>query len=128
MMLFVVLGWAQRELQRTFLNQTPTAVVDSTTTSEDVDIDIHVLANDIDPDINTGTDGNPYPGDRLTITDYTQPANGSVVLNTDGIFTYSPNPDFNGTDSFSYTVSDEASPWHLHGLAHGGQRRPRRGG
>lgn len=117
MMLFVVLGWAQRELQRTFFNQRPTAVVDSTTTSEDVDVDINVLANDTDPDINAGTDGNPYAGDRLTITDYTQPANGSVVLNPDGTFTYTPDADFNGTDSFTYTVSDEASPWHLHGLA-----------
>lgn len=117
MMLFVVLGWAQRELQRTFFNQRPTAVVDSTTTSEDLDVDINVLGNDTDPDINTGTDGNPYPGDRLTITDYTQPTNGSVVLNSDGTFTYTPDADFNGTDMFTYTVSDEASPWHLHGLA-----------
>lgn len=117
MMLFVVLGWAQRELQRTFANQRPTAVVDSTTTSEDVDVDIDVLANDTDADINTGTGGNPYPGDRLTVTDYTQPTNGSVVLNPDGTFTYTPDDNFNGTDSFTYTVSDEASPWHLHGLA-----------
>ncbi|MCT7660821.1 Ig-like domain-containing protein [Mycobacterium deserti] len=108
-MLFVVLGWAQRELQRTFLNQSPTAVADTVTTAEDDDVTIPVLAND--------TDGDLGAGDVLTVTDFTQPANGEVVLNPNGTFTYTPDANFNGTDTFSYTVSDEASPWHLHGLA-----------
>ncbi|MCV7279281.1 tandem-95 repeat protein [Mycolicibacterium flavescens] len=108
MMLFAVLGWVQRELQRTFFNQNPTAVADAITTSEDTDVDITVLDNDIDAD--------RPAGDVLTVTDYTQPTNGSVVLNDDGTFTYTPNENFTGEDSFSYTVSDEASPWHLHGL------------
>jgi VCBS repeat-containing protein len=120
-MLFVVLGWVQRELQRTFNNQSPTAVADTTTTSEDADIDIDVLANDVDPDVNTGP--NIFPGDALTVTDYTQPANGTVVLNADGTFTYTPDAALQGLDAgeistgtFTYTVSDEASPWHIHGL------------
>ena len=117
-MLFVVLGWVQRELQRTFFNQSPTAVVDNVSTSEDVDANIAVLANDTDPDINTGP--NAFPGDVLTVTDYTQPALGSVVLNPNGTFTYTPGQGLDdgetATDSFTYTVSDEASPWHIHGL------------
>jgi hypothetical protein len=40
-----------------------------------------------------------------------------VTLNPDGTFAYTPAADFNGTDTFTYTVSDEASPWHIHGLA-----------
>ncbi|WP_290567007.1 Ig-like domain-containing protein, partial [Algiphilus sp.] len=32
--------------------------------------------------------------------------NGSVVVNGDGTFTYTPNADFNGTDTFSYEVTD----------------------
>ena len=108
-MLFVVLGWAQRELQRTFFNQSPNAGVDAITTAEGDDVDIAVLAND--------TDGDLGVGDVLTVTDYTQPANGSVALNPNGTFTYTPDEDFNGTDTFSYTVSDGASPWHLHGPA-----------
>ena len=108
-MLFVVLGWVQRELQRTFFNQSPTAVTDSVSTSEDVATTITVLAND--------TDGDLGAGDVLTVTDYTQPTNGAVVLNPNGTFTYTPAADFNGTDTFTYTVSDEASPWHIHGLA-----------
>ena len=107
-MLFVVVGWVQRELTRTFCNQNPNAVADPVTTAEDTDVMIPVLAND--------TDGDLGAGDVLTVTDYTQPANGTLVLNTDGTFTYSPIDNFNGTDTFSYTVSDKASPWHIHGL------------
>ena len=33
-------------------------------------------------------------------------ANGTVVVNTDGTYTYTPNLDFNGTDSFTFTAND----------------------
>ena len=36
-----------------------------------------------------------------------QPSSGSVFL-TDGTFTYTPNPDFSGVDTFDITVSDNA--------------------
>ncbi len=35
-----------------------------------------------------------------------QPANGSVVLNADGSFVYTPDANWNGSDSFSYAASD----------------------
>ena len=56
-----------------------------------------VLANDSDVD------------DALLPTSVaivTGPANGAVSSNSDGTFTYDPDPDFNGTDSFTYTVDD----------------------
>ena len=34
------------------------------------------------------------------------PTNGTVTLASDGSFTYTPNANFNGTDSFTYTASD----------------------
>ncbi len=34
------------------------------------------------------------------------PVNGSVALNADGSFTYTPNPDFSGKDSFTYSATD----------------------
>jgi type IV pilus assembly protein PilY1 len=40
----------------------------------------------------------------------TQPANGSVVMLVDGSFTYTPNPDFFGPDSFEYTAFDDGGP------------------
>ena len=45
-------------------------------------------------------------GDSFTITENTDPSNGSVIVNADGTFTYTPNANFNGTDSFTYTLSD----------------------
>src|SRR5262245_62570012 len=56
-----------------------------------------VLENDSDVD-NTLT--------PASITGYSQGGNGSVVYNNDGTFTYTPNLDFNGSDSFTYTLSD----------------------
>ena len=54
-----------------------------------------VLSNDIDVD-----------GDELTATVESEPSNGTLVLNTDGTFTYTPNADFSGSDSFTYRVAD----------------------
>lgn len=38
----------------------------------------------------------------------TAPANGMVVANADGSVTYTPNPNFDGTDCFKYEVCDKA--------------------
>ena len=73
----------------------PVAVDDTETTDEDVVVDIDVLANDSDPD-----------GDALSIIGTTDPANGSITVNADGTITYTPDADFNGEDSFTYTISD----------------------
>ncbi|MEM6656497.1 MAG: cadherin-like domain-containing protein, partial [Pseudomonadota bacterium] len=54
-----------------------------------------LLANDSDPN-----------GDVLSLTDITQPANGTLSDNGNGTYTYTPNADFSGTDTFTYTVSD----------------------
>lgn len=105
-LLLGVLAFVRREIHRTFLNTSADAVGDVATTSQDAAVRITVLGNDVDPDI----------GDILTITDYTQSANGVVTLNTDGIFTYTPKAGFSGTDTFTYTVSDDASPWHVESL------------
>ncbi|MBD2415418.1 hypothetical protein FACHB389_18780 [Nostoc calcicola FACHB-389] len=53
-------------------------------------------------------------GDTLTISDFTNPTNGTLTLNnnstpdnpSDDFFIYTPNANFNGTDSFNFTVSD----------------------
>lgn len=56
-----------------------------------------VLANDSDPD------GNP-----ITANLSSNPKSGSLTLNSNGSFTYTPNVGFTGTDSFDYYVSDGA--------------------
>ena len=47
--------------------------------------------------------------DKLDLTSIvitSGPANGSVLVHADGTVTYTPNNDFNGADSFTYTISD----------------------
>ncbi|NNF88739.1 MAG: tandem-95 repeat protein [Acidimicrobiia bacterium] len=58
-----------------------------------------VLANDTD-----------YDGDTLTAALAGPPANGGVVLNPDGSFTYTPDPGYVGPDSFTYTADDGLNP------------------
>jgi glycerol uptake facilitator-like aquaporin len=76
-------------------NDNPTAVDDEATTLEDTAVTFDVLSNDSDID-----------GDTITITVVTTPTNGSIVLNPDGMLTYTPTADFNGDDSVVYTVVD----------------------
>lgn len=78
------------------VNDTPSAVDDKVSTKEDTPISvIDVLTNDTDVD-----------GDSLSITAVTQGKNGSVAINTDNTLSYTPNANFCGSDSFTYTVCD----------------------
>ena len=80
------------------VNDAPIANADQFSTDEDVTLvaaNVSVLSNDTDAD-----------GDALTATIQQEPANGDLTLNTDGTFTYVPNPNFSGTDSFVYIASD----------------------
>ena len=72
----------------------PVAVDDSATTPEDTAVIIDVLANDSDPE-----------GGVLTVTGATA-LNGDVVVNGDGTLTYTPDPDYNGPDTITYTIED----------------------
>ena len=78
-------------------NDDPVAVDDSATLSEDTSAVIDVLANDSDLD-----------GDTVSLDSVTQPEHGTVVINADGTVTYTPDADYNGSDSFTYTISDGA--------------------
>jgi VCBS repeat-containing protein len=77
------------------VNDPPVAVNDSAITKKDTSVVINVLSNDSDLDF----------GDILTVDSVTQGTNGSVS-NNGSYVTYTPATGFNGTDSFSYTVSD----------------------
>jgi len=76
------------------VDDNPVAVDDTATTDEDVEVDIDVLDNDTDVD-----------GDPITVESFTQPTNGTVTENLDGTLRYEPDADFNGTDSFTYTIN-----------------------
>ena len=83
------------------VNDAPTAVADSYETDEDVRLDVSfpgVLSNDTDID-----------GDALQVDTASTipPANAlSFTLRPNGSFTYIPNGNFFGTDTFSYRARD----------------------
>ncbi|HET7865079.1 MAG TPA: tandem-95 repeat protein, partial [Burkholderiaceae bacterium] len=47
----------------------------------------------------------------------TDPTHGTVVVNTDGSYTYTPTADYHGSDSFTYTVSDGNGGSHTYTVA-----------
>ncbi|MES2520808.1 MAG: Ig-like domain-containing protein, partial [Bacteroidota bacterium] len=51
-------------------------------------------------------------GQILTVstTPVSNPSNGTVILNANGTYTYTPNPTFVGTDVFKYRVCDSGTP------------------
>ena len=81
------------------VNDNPVAFNDQYTVNEDETLTIDavdgVLENDTDID-----------GDALTSVFVTGVSNGSLTLNTDGSFEYTPNADFDGTDTFTYQAND----------------------
>ncbi len=79
-------------------NHAPVAVSDSYSTSEDSPLTVSlagVLTNDQDID-----------GDALTARLVTTTTNGTLSFAQTGQFVYTPNANFNGTESFSYLVND----------------------
>lgn len=107
-LLWVVLAWVRRELQRTFANSTPTTSPQSVTLTLDSETAV----------------GRPVAFDAADADDdplvYTVPARGAVggpthgtvtVDQATGTFTYDPDDAYaliGGTDTFTYTVSDAA--------------------
>ena len=95
---------------------------DAYTTAEDTVLTVPapgVLGNDSDPD-----------GDPLTAVLVTGPSHGSLTLNANGSFSYTPAADFAGSDSFSYRASDgtlSSSPATVTITVTASQRHPSRG-
>ena len=79
-------------------NRPPVAVNDTLSASEDTPVSYtatQLLGNDSDPD-----------NDSIFIASVTRGVGGDVTLNPDGTVTFTPDPNFNGTATFTYTVSD----------------------
>ncbi|WP_068704162.1 Ig-like domain-containing protein [Paludibacter jiangxiensis] len=74
-------------------NHDPVASAASVTTLENTPVNGSVTATDAD-------------GDVLTFSKVSDPAHGSVVVNADGTFTYTPYLDYSGSDSFVVGVTD----------------------
>ena len=79
------------------VNDAPVTDPQSVTTIEDIQVAITLTGSDVD-------------GDTLTFNQPTNPNNGTLDLDlnytTNGKLTYTPNSGFNGSDSFTFAVSD----------------------
>ncbi len=79
-------------------NRPPVAVNDTLSATEDTTASYtatQLLGNDSDPD-----------NDSIFIASVTRGVGGDVTLNPDGTVTFTPDPNFNGSATFTYTVSD----------------------
>ena len=81
------------------VNDAPVAAGDSAGTGEDNPVRIAVLANDSAGPANEGDQS-------LTVVSTGPAGHGTVAVNADGTVTYTPAPNYNGSDSFTYRVRD----------------------
>ncbi|MHC4540764.1 MAG: Ig-like domain-containing protein, partial [Planctomycetota bacterium] len=79
----------------TITNSPPVLGDDAVTIDFDTSVVIDVLANDSDPE-----------NDLFTIEGFTYEGAGTLVLNEDGTFTYTPEEGFSGQESFTYSATD----------------------
>ena len=77
------------------VNDPPLAGDDAADTPEDTPVTIDVLGNDTDVE-----------GDTLTVVEVSAPTHGTAVVADTGAVVYTPEPDFHGTDRFTYVVGD----------------------
>ena len=80
------------------VNDVPAARPDQYATDEDTPLTVAapgVLANDFDAE-----------GDAMTVVPGDAPVHGELTLNANGSLTYVPDADYEGPDSFTYSVSD----------------------
>ena len=95
------------------VNDAPVAKDNTYTTDEDTPLTVEapgLLGNDTDVENDTlrVADGNATTADG--ISPVSGPADGTVTLNANGSFTYTPGANFNGSDAFTYRVCDDGSP------------------
>ncbi|TAL40169.1 MAG: tandem-95 repeat protein [Alphaproteobacteria bacterium] len=89
-------------IEQFIFNQPPVAQHDAFSTNEDTPVIGNVLANN-----GSGVDSDP-DGDALSVAagSVATAQGGTVNLSADGSFTYTPAADYNGADSFNYTLLD----------------------
>jgi PKD repeat protein len=85
----------------TEVNDAPVAGDDSDTVAEDGSVSTGVLANDSKGPANES-------GQTLTVTLVSDPAHGSTSTNGTTV-SYTPDANYNGPDSFTYTVCDDGT-------------------
>jgi len=90
------LSWATAQIKIAGTNDAPVAVDDVASTAEDTPLlNLNVLGNDTD------VDGNP-----LSISGTPTALHGTITVNSNGTLNYTPNANYYGSDTITYTVTD----------------------
>ncbi len=76
-------------------NDGPVAIPVTMTSLEDQSLSGQLVATDVDQDVLS-----------FALAEGGAPENGTVTINPDGSYVYTPDDDFHGTDEFTFTVSD----------------------
>ncbi|WP_197463454.1 Ig-like domain-containing protein, partial [Cochleicola gelatinilyticus] len=87
------------EIDITILSNCTDAISDINNTYVDTPVNGNVLTNDEDAE-----------GDNQLVTSNTNPSNGTVTIQPNGDYTYTPNPGYIGEDTFEYTICDDGTP------------------
>ncbi|MEQ8320054.1 MAG: cadherin-like domain-containing protein, partial [Rhodospirillales bacterium] len=87
------------------VNDGPVATDDAATTNEDTAVTLDLTANDTDLDGDTLT-VTQIDGQDIAAGESVDVGFGTVTLNENGTVTFNPDENWNGTDTFEYTVSD----------------------
>lgn len=85
------------DIEVTEVNQNPVADNKEESTDEDTPVVVTVSGSDAD-----------FPANSLSFGLGTSPASGTFELTSPNQITYTPNPNFSGSDSFTFSVSDGA--------------------
>jgi gliding motility-associated-like protein len=84
------------------VNDAPIVDNEVVTTNEDAPV-----AGDLTDAGDSDPDGTPLTANTTPVSG---PSNGTIVINTDGTYTYTPNPNFNGVDTVVVSVCDAGTP------------------
>ena len=85
------------QIQVLDVDEVPMAIDDAATTNEDTSADVDLLANDEDPE-----------GQTLSVDIDSASVQGGSLALVDGVATYTPAPDYEGNDTFTYRLKDPA--------------------
>ena len=88
----------------TFNNTPPQATDDSFNVATDQPLSSSVMSNDTDPDGDVITIADDTGAEATVPQTITTTEGGTVTLNTDGTFTYTPPTGFIGENTFDYSI------------------------
>ncbi len=90
------------------VNDAPVAVANVYETTEDTEVLGNLIGDDTGAGADFDVDLDALQINAGSIGAFVTTAGGAIFITPDGAFAYAPPPDFNGTDTFDYVITDGA--------------------